>query len=195
MPSALAVSKIRPQFSIDLRSPSKSLGFGGSPSAIRSCQVAHAEAVLAQNACRVVGTLAVLAIRDDFAITRQLTQAQAQLIQGNMRQTGNEPSLQLSPSAFLPALLRRQWEPRIGSRSKGLGAFPTNRMRSPGCTSLLALDGLRFVHDRKFQTGSPFGPSGIVPSDIRIPQQALQYKVGLAGLMSCTAVHDDHRIF
>ena len=48
--------------------------------------------MLAQDARGVVGALAALAIRDDFAVARQLTQALAQLIQGNVRRTGNEPS-------------------------------------------------------------------------------------------------------
>lgn len=47
-----------------------SLGLSGSPCAIRSRQVAHAKAVLAQNSRRDVGALAALAIRDDFAVAR-----------------------------------------------------------------------------------------------------------------------------
>ena len=69
-----------------------SLTLDDSPGAIRSRQVAHAEAVLAQDARGDVGALAALAIRDDFAVVRQLTQALAQFIQGNVDRTGNEPS-------------------------------------------------------------------------------------------------------
>ena len=78
--------------SFELWSLGNSLGLGGSPCAIRSRQVAHAEAVLAQDARRDIGALAALAIRDDFAVARQLAQALAQLIQWNVRRTGNEPS-------------------------------------------------------------------------------------------------------
>ena len=63
---------------------------GGFPGAIRSRQVAHAEAVLVQDARGVVGALAGLAIRDDFAIARQLTEALAQLIQRYVRRAGYE---------------------------------------------------------------------------------------------------------
>ena len=65
-----------------------SLGLGDSPCAIRSRQVAYTEAVLAQNARRVVGTLTALAICDDFSVARQFTQAPAQLIQWNVGRTG-----------------------------------------------------------------------------------------------------------
>ena len=50
--------------------------------------------------------------------------------------------------------------------------------------SLLARDVLRLVRNRKFQAGSPLCPSPVVPPDVRIPEQALQYKVGLTGLMT-----------
>lgn len=47
-----------------------SLWLGGFPGAIRSRQVAHAEAVLAEDARGVVGPLAALAIGDDLAVAR-----------------------------------------------------------------------------------------------------------------------------
>src|ERR1017187_6704687 len=74
----------------ELWSPCKSLGLCGSPCAIRSRQIAHAEAVLAQDARCNVGALAALAISDDFSVPRQLTKALAQLIRGNVRRTRNE---------------------------------------------------------------------------------------------------------
>ena len=62
-----------------------SMGLGGIPGPIRTRQVAYAKAVLTQDARGVVGTLAALAIRDDFAVARQLVQALSQLIERNVR--------------------------------------------------------------------------------------------------------------
>ena len=90
MAKARDSQKLLSEFDSELWSPRKSLGSCGSPCAIRSRQIAHAEAVLAQDARCNVGALAALAIRDDFAVARQLTKALAQLIQGNVHRTRNE---------------------------------------------------------------------------------------------------------
>ena len=66
-------SPLRSFFDSELWSLGNSSGLGGSPRAIRSCHVAHPEAVLAQDARCVVGALAALSRRDDFVLARQLT--------------------------------------------------------------------------------------------------------------------------
>ena len=67
-----------------------------------------------------------------------------------------------------------------------------------GQSNLASVDPIWFVSvflllHRQIGACRPFGPTGVVPIDILISQQALEHKKGLTGLMPGSAVNDHLR--